>query len=238
MLQGRDVIDDGSARPAAPRASRRLARIDGNHMARVAQALRSPGRRAPVPHPRDTRSEPGRVDSPPTSRISAPSAASSARGHAPAPTCRGWPPSEKLSGVTFTIPMIRGRPASIAAKAPAWRLDGVKGHLYAETAGHRRCPSRTMHLDQREGNGSKRRRGRSGPAFAAMSCSSIGTVAQGPADGNRSWPSRPGAAVPSLAEPLVPRLAPPAPWRPRKTAWPACASSCAIIVDRGQWLAA
>ena len=66
---------------------------------------------------RVTGSAPGRVDSPPISKMVAPAAA----------ICRPWaiaasapknrPPSEKLSGVTFTIPIIWGRSISSPAKA-------------------------------------------------------------------------------------------------------------------------
>jgi len=56
---------------------------------------------------------PGRVDSPPMSRMSAPSATS--RSHqasaAAVPACR--PPSEKESGVTLTMPITRGRVRSM-----------------------------------------------------------------------------------------------------------------------------
>ena len=59
---------------------------------------------------------PGRVDSPPTSMMSAP-APSSAR---PCWTARAGsmnaPPSEKLSGVTFNIPMITGRSSANPAQ--------------------------------------------------------------------------------------------------------------------------
>src|SRR5579885_60903 len=52
-----------------------------------------------------TGSAPGRVDSPPTSRISAPRAASSSAWRTAAAASRNFPPSEKESGVTLTIPM-------------------------------------------------------------------------------------------------------------------------------------
>ena len=54
--------------------------------------------------------EPGRVDSPPTSRIAAPSASISNPRATASSTDRYAPPSEKESGVTFRIPMTRGRP--------------------------------------------------------------------------------------------------------------------------------
>ena len=56
-----------------------------------------------------TGSAPGRVDSPPMSRISAPSASSCRLCATAAPGSSHRPPSEKLSGVTLTIPMRRGR---------------------------------------------------------------------------------------------------------------------------------
>ena len=55
-----------------------------------------------------TGSEPGRVDSPPTSMIAAPWAASSSPWATAASVSKYSPPSENESGVTFTIPMMRG----------------------------------------------------------------------------------------------------------------------------------
>src|SRR4051794_33156653 len=52
---------------------------------------------------------PGRVDSPPTSRISAPSAASSSPWRIAASGSRYRPPSENESGVTLTTPITMGR---------------------------------------------------------------------------------------------------------------------------------
>src|SRR5262249_10829360 len=55
---------------------------------------------------------PGLVDSPPTSTMSAPSAASCRPRAIAAPGPNHAPPSENESGVTFTTPMIRHRPGS------------------------------------------------------------------------------------------------------------------------------
>ena len=66
-----------------------------------------------------TVSEPGRVDSPPTSRISAPSLASFRPWAIPASTFAKRPPSENESGVTLTIPMTRV--ASMPMPPNAWR---------------------------------------------------------------------------------------------------------------------
>ena len=58
-----------------------------------------------------TAAAPGRVDSPPMSRMSAPSSARR-RAWATASSVRAkWPPSEKESGVTLTMPMISPRSA-------------------------------------------------------------------------------------------------------------------------------
>ena len=53
-----------------------------------------------------TAAAPGRVDSPPTSRIPAPSASSRSPCSTAASRSRNSPPSEKESGVTLTMPMI------------------------------------------------------------------------------------------------------------------------------------
>src|SRR5918995_6098010 len=58
--------------------------------------------------PRGTGSAPGRVDSPPTSRMSAPSPASARPCSTAASASRNSPPSENESGVTLTIPMRTG----------------------------------------------------------------------------------------------------------------------------------
>src|SRR6201994_4765643 len=55
------------------------------------------------------RCAPGRVDSPPTSTMSAPCAASSSPWPMAASAPSHWPPSENESGVTLTTPMTRQR---------------------------------------------------------------------------------------------------------------------------------
>src|SRR5438309_11331496 len=55
-----------------------------------------------------TGGDPGRVDSPPTSRTAAPAAASSRPCSTARPGSRNRPPSENESGVTFTIPITAG----------------------------------------------------------------------------------------------------------------------------------
>ncbi len=64
----------------------------------------------------ETGAAPGRVDSPPTSIMSTPSAISRRAWPSAASASRNRPPSEKLSGVTLTTPMTRGR--SIGALKP------------------------------------------------------------------------------------------------------------------------
>ena len=56
-----------------------------------------------------TGSAPGRVDSPPMSKIAAPASARCLQCATAAPGSSASPASEKLSGVTLTMPMSRGR---------------------------------------------------------------------------------------------------------------------------------
>ena len=60
---------------------------------------------------------PGRVNSPPTSRISAPASLSARPCSMAAASSAKSPPSEKLSGVTLTTPMMRGRSSARPAKS-------------------------------------------------------------------------------------------------------------------------
>ena len=53
-----------------------------------------------------TGAAPGRVDSPPTSTIAAPSSISRRAWRTAASVSSNWPPSENESGVTLTTPMI------------------------------------------------------------------------------------------------------------------------------------
>jgi len=61
-------------------------------------------------------SAPGRVDSPPMSRMSAPCFSSSIARSIASSGLSVSPPSEKLSGVTLTTPSIKGRSMSSPAK--------------------------------------------------------------------------------------------------------------------------
>ena len=62
----------------------------------------------------ETGRKPGRVDSPPTSMMSAPSSRSF-KPHSIAASGLAWvPPSEKESGVTLSTPMMRGRASEIS----------------------------------------------------------------------------------------------------------------------------
>src|SRR5262249_34891020 len=70
----------------------------------------------------ETSSAPGRVDSPPTSRISAPCSASCKPWAIAASASRKRPPSEKESGVTLTTPIsFTGFLACVAAGKPGPR---------------------------------------------------------------------------------------------------------------------
>ena len=73
--------------------------------------------------------EPGRVDSAPTSRMSAP-----ARSMASAPstarlTLKNFPPSEKLSGVTFSTPIISVRSPRTSARERSFRRNRLRGGI-------------------------------------------------------------------------------------------------------------
>ena len=59
---------------------------------------------------------PGRVDSPPMSRMSAPSSSSCSQWRSAAAVEAWAPPSEKESGVTFTMPITRGCVRSIVKR--------------------------------------------------------------------------------------------------------------------------
>src|SRR5215211_1666199 len=74
----------------------------------------------------ETGSAPGRVDSPPTSRMAAPSAASRRPCSTAASASRKRPPSEKESGVTLTMPMITGARTATQYRS-AWLLGGAAG---------------------------------------------------------------------------------------------------------------
>ena len=95
----------------AARATARLHGVDGDRdVALAPDRRRSPERRGRSPRPRRPARRRGRVDSPPMSRMSAPSAISRRAWASAASASRNRPPSEKLSGVTLTIPMTRPPP--------------------------------------------------------------------------------------------------------------------------------
>ncbi len=73
---------------------------------------------------------PGRVDSPPMSRISAPSSSNCRPCSTAWPRSKNWPPSENESGVTFTTPMMSVRRPSSMVRSPTahWKM-GRMGRL-------------------------------------------------------------------------------------------------------------
>ena len=93
-----------------------------------------------------TLSLPGRVLSPPISMISAPSAASRSAWSTAADISTNWPPSEKLSGVTLTIPITSGRRPrrSRAAQLP----DVGAGGKAVFKASRQRSSGRVSHAPQ------------------------------------------------------------------------------------------
>ena len=106
--EGGYVVDDRRAGVERRPRDRGLRRVDGDPC--VLRRRVAPPRAAPAgaPRPRAPGSEPGRVDSPPMSRIAAPSAASRRPCSTAATASRNSPPSENESGVTLTTPMITG----------------------------------------------------------------------------------------------------------------------------------
>ena len=108
----------------------------------------------------ETAVEPGRVDSPPTSRMSAPSSTIRVACATAAARSRNRPPSEKESGVTLRIPMTRVRSAQSNARSPtrqrrdrpplhrsrgrwvpmwcgaSWRVRGIVAEQSADRRGH------------------------------------------------------------------------------------------------------
>ena len=126
--------------------------------ARITEALPRVDRNRPLGSPRaldhrqdagelscsTTASEPGRVDSPPMSTMSAPACGSSAAWVDRRSVVSRAPPSEKLSGVTLTMPMStrrgRGRgPRRAAARAA--RADAARRMRHRVAACMRRAPS-------------------------------------------------------------------------------------------------
>ena len=103
--------------------------VDGDRDVALARGSpRSPGRRGRSPRPRETGAAPGRVDSPPMSRMSAPSAISRAgMGDGRLQRRGSAPPSEKLSGVTLTIPMTSGTASGGCAQRTAAPSEGRVG---------------------------------------------------------------------------------------------------------------
>ena len=143
-------IEIGSAKPSA-----RSAAITGTTRA----ASSSTG----------TGSAPGRVDSPPMSRMSAPSAARARACAIAAARPRCAPPSEKLSGVTFSTPMIRGRSRprpQIGARGAARRPATAGGSAVAADEPRRGAAAMLGHLGEPERAAGERHRSR-GPRTAA-----------------------------------------------------------------------
>ena len=92
-------------------------RVSTDTMAPAAASSRMTGTTRRASSSGSTAVNPGRVDSPPTSMMSAPSS-SSRKPHSMALSAVSWvPPSEKESGVTLSTPMMRGR-ASDSSWAP------------------------------------------------------------------------------------------------------------------------
>ena len=87
-----------------------------------------------------TSTAPGRVDSPPTSSRSAPSAARASPWATAAAGSRNRPPSENESGVTFTTPMTRQRCPVGRTRSPTRRSCGASGATDKGQTSRGGCP--------------------------------------------------------------------------------------------------
>ena len=100
-----------------------------------------------------TSAAPGRVDSPPTSRRSAPASAS-ARACGTARSRRdGWPPSEKLSGVTLSTPITKVRSPQRSVGPPAPSAPGPRRRRRDASSASARLELRPLHARQRPAEG-------------------------------------------------------------------------------------
>ncbi len=115
VLQAADVVDDRRAPGDGLARDGRLVGVDRHRHAGVrASAFDDRQHATQAPRPAEPVRRPGRVDSPPTSRMSAPS-----RDHRQAVRHRARrrrsarPPSAKESGVTLMIPMM-------SVRSPSW----------------------------------------------------------------------------------------------------------------------
>ena len=104
--QSGDVVDELDAELERAPGDRRLGGVDRDRRARqVEQHLLDPLR---APRSAVTPTEPGRVDSPPTSTIAAPQSSMPHAAVTAASTRRWTPPSENESGVTLITPITDG----------------------------------------------------------------------------------------------------------------------------------
>ena len=112
----RDVVDDVGAEVERDAHHLDLGRCRPRPGSRARPPPRAPAGRGRARRRRLTGSAPGRLDSPPMSRMSAPSASSCSQRAIAAPSSTPAPPSENESGVTLTMPITRGRARSIAKR--------------------------------------------------------------------------------------------------------------------------
>ena len=139
--QGGYVVDPARAGVERRLGDRRLRGVDRDRDADADQPVDT-GRTRRRSSSAPTASAPGRVDSPPMSRTSAPSRTSSAACSTARAASKNSPPSEKESGVTFTTPMTRGplMPDRPNPARPLARVREIRPHLRraAGEAGARR----------------------------------------------------------------------------------------------------
>ncbi len=113
--QRRDVVDDRRARLERLPRDLGLGRVDRDRDRDLGrQRLDDRDRRAAALRRARPASAPGRLDSPPRSSRSAPSATSASACRTASSASKRRPPSEKLSGVTLTMPITSGTGSSAA----------------------------------------------------------------------------------------------------------------------------
>ena len=149
LAEGGHVVDEGGAGVDRGLGNRELGGVDADLHAGAAQGARRRGRRGAAPRRPPPARRRGRVDSPPTSRMSAPSAISARARSTAWSKANHSPPSENESGVTLRMPMTR---ASIVGVIVGPRPPGARqrdhGGKDRQRAGGEQRPARADGADQ------------------------------------------------------------------------------------------
>ena len=200
--------------PSAAEAITRAWRVSTETTAPLAAKWRMTGRTRASSSSGGTGAAPGRVDSPPMSRMSAPAASSASPWAMAAAGSRKAPPSEKLSGVTLTMPMMRGRSSASPPKGARARVRAPSWRSSASAAARERSQPQAMISD----SGAKARSMRLPPLPPSRTISSAAEKAnRPPASGTAApWPRRRSASDRPAADRPAPH-----PSRPRGRSRPA-----------------